>query len=319
MRLTGLKAHHPLGFLAACGLLRLTRDARLGWSHDENSDIRMAYISINDIEADKLKGHLVQRVADSAASFVECLEEYSISEAESAVDDFRKAGMKALDASHAARGASPAIELIASIGSDIKTSKKKTGKDKGKNVIDTSNFAMTSGQQDLIVGIRGAAEQMGKKSEKGDVLPKVREAIEEALFGPWLYRDDEHSLGWDPESQRLHALRNKAPTNDSKNRSVRGALFLASQALPLFPCFVVGGKRRTTGFEQNGDWFSWPIWRQSISLDTLRSLLCHPMNGDLRCRGVEVVYRCRCTRSPGSAEGNYRLFGNAEECSWADN
>src|SRR2546422_48910 len=81
--------------------------------------------------------------------------------------------------------------------------------------------------------------------------------------------DDEHSLGWDPNSQRLHALRNRAPTNDDQNRSVAPAVFLATQALPLFPCFASGEDLHTTGFyRDNGeDWFSWPIWHNPISLE----------------------------------------------------
>jgi hypothetical protein len=180
-----------------------------------------------------------------------------------------------------------------------------------------THFAMTSGQQDLISGARKVAEKLAKRSRNNQIQEEVRQKIQETLFGPWSYQDDEHSLGWDPNSQRLHALRNKAPKDDDKNRSVAGAVFLATQALPLFPCFAVDRRLCTTGFhrEDGEDWFSWPIWRDPVSLDTLRSLLAYPFTADLQHRGVELVYRCRRDRT-GGAKGDYRVFSHAQQRPW---
>jgi hypothetical protein len=260
---------------------------------------------------------LVSAVADSAASFLTSLDESGLAEAETPVDDFRKIGSKAIDTRSEAGDKEDISPLAASIGSDLVTRRKQTGKHKGKIVIDTSHFALTSGQQDLVPGMRKPAEKLAKRSKKGEIPAKVHDKIKEALIGPWLYRDEEHSLGWDPQVQRLHALWNKAPTNDDQNRSVQAAVFLASQALPLFPCFAVAGTLRTTGFHRDGgdDWFAWPIWREPISLDTLRSLIAHPFSRDLKRRGVEVVYRCRRAHT-GSEKGAYHVFGNAEERAW---
>ena len=135
------------------------------------------------------------------------------------------------------------------------------------------------------------------------------------MFGPWRYGDDEHPLGWDPQFQRVHALRNKAPTNDNKKRSVLSVVFLASQALPLFPCFAVDGRLRTTGFhrEDGENWFVWPIWQEPITLDTLRSLLVQRVN-DLRKRS-KTIFRCRRVRSGSSEKSQYYIFSNAEEYS----
>ena len=146
----------------------------------------------------------------------------------------------------------------------------------------------------------------------------ARRRIEEALFGPWIYKDKEHSLGFDPRGQRFHALMNVAPTNESNKGSVSAATFLAIQALPLFPCFVGNGRLLTTGFyrdDNREDWFSWPIWRTPITLDTLRSLLAHPFTVDLKARGVEVVYHCR-RASTGGDKGDYRVFSHASERPW---
>lgn len=178
---------------------------------------------------------------------------------------------------------------------------------------------MTSGQQDLISGARRLAEKLVKKGKVAVIPPNVIASVEEALFGPWLYKDSEHPLGWDPNTQRIHALRNKAPTNDTAGRSVAAAVFLATQALPLFPCFARGGRLMTTGFYRDGDdqeWFEWPIWRAPLAIDALRSLVARPFTADLKLCGVDVVYHCPRIRSPGSSEGNYRVFGHASERLW---
>jgi hypothetical protein len=112
----------------------------------------------------------------------------------------------------------------------------------------------------------------------------------------------------------IHALRNKLPAKDKENRSTRGAVFLASQAIPLFPCFSVHGKLRTTGFLRldRDDWFAWPIWSEPISLNMLRSLLAQPLDHNLKRRGVDAAYRCLIAHT-GGAKSNYRVFGNAVE------
>jgi hypothetical protein len=308
IELPALKGHHPLGFLAACGLLRIaTRHspAHLGWK-TESAGGWVAFLQMGEAQAEGLRDRLITIVAESAEQFIKALDRAGLEEAEILASDFRKCGES-----------TSATDLLTSIGSDILQRRKESGKNKGKFVIRMTHFAMTSGQQDLISGARKVAEKLAKRSRKNEVQEEVRKKIHEALFGPWLYQDDEHSLGWDPNSQRLHALRNMAPTNDTQNRSVSGAIFLATQGLPLFPCFAVGRSLHTTGFhdENDEDWFSWPIWRRPISLDTLRSLLAQPFAVDLQRRGVELVYRCRRVRT-GGAEGNYQVFSHAQQWSW---
>ncbi len=198
------------------------------------------------------------------------------------------------------------MDMLAALASDIV--------DDGGKLRPTA-FDLTSGNQRILQSIRILSGE--PETGKGKPNPLTRDAVEEALIGPWKYRDANHSLGWDPNSQRLHALRGKLPEKDKENRSVRGAVFLASQALPLFPCFSVRGRLRTTGFHEfDGDeWFAWPVWRDPISLHTLRSLLAQPFSSDLREHGVDVVYRCRRSHTGGS-EGNYQVFGHPEERAW---
>jgi hypothetical protein len=314
--LSALHGHHPLGFFAACGALRVATDkiapCKLAWSLSES--IWKASLDCESLSDHELTARLLTAVAEEAKSYLACLDAYKITEAEAPLDNFRDSGLRALRENDREQ-AEMALVILPSIGSDLVFRQKGTGKNK-KTVIQTTRFAMTSGQQDLVSGMRKVAARLAKRSKNGNVPSEIVKAIEEALFGPWRYEDDEHPLGWDPQVQRLHALRNKAPTNDAKKRSVCGAVFLATQALPLFPCFAINNRLRTTGFHrdknaEDWDWFAWPIWNEPISLGTLRTLLAHP-HDDLRDRGIQAVYCCR--RAPtGGAEGDYRIFSSSEE------
>ncbi len=306
LELTGLKGHHPLGFLAACGLLRCCHQwddfgaVRLAWEHNAGRFTPRLHCGM-DFDLTMLTQMLICRGKQQRQSTA-----LGWSTKIDSREKFRAAGHRLLQQpeSRENRGA---FSLLAALASDIVTT--------DKIVLRPTHLDLTSGNQRLLTSLRELAGEPKKKGDKP--RPCSEEAVREALLGPWQYRDDDHSLGWDPHTQRLHALRGKLPAQDTANRSVRAAVFLASQALPLFPCFAVDGKLQTTGFhgDDGDDWFAWPIWRDPISRDTLRSLLAHPFSNDLRRRGVEVVYRCRRVRTGGS-EGNYQVFSHAEQRPW---
>ena len=138
------------------------------------------------------------------------------------------------------------------------------------------------------------------------VVENDEEKIREAIFGPWKYEDDVHSLGLYPQTTRLHAYRNIAPTSDN-SQSNAGVILLALQALPLFSTVPYqgsiskGAMLKTTGFRREGgnDVFFWPIWEPPIGLDALKTLLssqelANGANGReaLERRGVVSVYKC---------------------------
>jgi hypothetical protein len=307
--LTGLKAHHPLGFLAACGLLRCLTESktfgeiRLVWRRADGEGSFAAVESGQPLSIDSITQQLLLPVSEQQRQSPAWTWSTKI-------DDRKKyrCAAKQVLAQVFEATSRDAADMLAALASDLVT--------KGDSLRSTS-FDLTSGNQRVLQSFRVLAGE--PKGAKDKPAPLTKATVEEALMGPWKYQDDHHSLGWDPEVQRLHALRGKLPEKDKANRSVRAAVFLASQSLPLFPCFAVGGRLRTVGFYRDGeddsDWFCWPIWREPITLDTLRSLLAHPFNGDLRERGVEVVYRCRRAHTGGS-EGDYRIFSRAEERPW---
>jgi hypothetical protein len=179
--------------------------------------------------------------------------------------------------------------------------------DAQKGLIKPSAFYMVSGQQSFLNGL-------------SEILAHARidplATFREALVGPWSYQTSLHSLGWDPNTERLHALRHRAPTSE-KPSCVAGAVLLALWALPMFPAVSEAGRVRTTGFtrDRNGSqYFSWPVFSCPIGLYELKSLLQTgeeewKPDGVLR-PGIEAIFR---TRRSEFGQG-YAVFRNSEVC-----
>jgi hypothetical protein len=158
---------------------------------------------------------------------------------------------------------------------------------------------MSGGPQKFLASVRELAgslseDKPGKKAKSAAV------SYREALFGRWRYKDDQHSLGWDPSTIKLGAFTSDAPTS-MKNTGVRAAVWLAFESLPLFPCFAgPHGKLQVRAFRHDRRDFTlcWPVWRPAISIETLKSLLgweglvrdTIPAT-ELAARGVTAVYR----------------------------
>lgn len=306
LELPGLRAHQPLGFLAACGLLRSLSESRdfglmkLAWKGNGAEGRTAAVDSERSLDIDAVTQVLLCRSKQQRES--------AALKWSTKIDDraqYRETAKNALQQLFEG-GSRHDADMLAALASDLVHD---------AEALRSTAFDLTSGNQRILSSIRGLAGE--PETPKGKPDPLTGDAVKEALIGPWKYRDTHHSLGWDPHVQRLHALRGRLPETDKENRSVRAAVFLASQALPLFPCFAVGRRLRTTGFHRHDDddWFAWPVWREPISLDVLRSLLAQPFGSDLRERGADIVYRCRRSHTGGS-EGNYQVFGQPEQRPW---
>lgn len=307
LELTGLNGSHPLGFLAACGVLRCCsvegkHDATLEWKQSDDGSGWMAVLAgIDGLALESLIETLIRRLAKqanrNALGWSDKIDERV---------RFKQLGMNVIEGA-SGPDCDETIAWLPALSSDIVLN---------KGQLRPTSLDLTSASQGFLKSIRGLSTELSKTTKrKGQPAVSVASgAFREALFGPWRYSDETHSLGWDPQTQRLHALRNKLPAKDKKKRSVRGALFLASESLPLFPCFAARGKLRTTGFLRlhGEDWFAWPIWCEPISVNTLQSLLAQPLEHNLKRRGVKVAYRCLRAHTGGS-DSNYRVFGNAEE------
>ena len=146
-----------------------------------------------------------------------------------------------------------------------------------------------------------ASDQLAAKLA-GD--KKVSACLREVLFGPWKDRDEQHSLGWDPSTILLAAFTVEGPGR-MKKWGVHAAVWLATESLPLFPCFCTGSKLATRAFRSEGRIreFCWPVWGKPVSLAALKSLLASAdlidpdTLGTLRARGVDGVFRSRKFKS----------------------
>src|SRR5262249_4352143 len=144
--------------------------------------------------------------------------------------------------------------------------------------LEPTAFYMTSGRQEFLKEARTLAGKLANGVSIGRQKKTCEGMFREALLGPWRYEDPQHSLGWDPATERLHALRAKSPTKEV-SEGVTAAVWLAFEALPLFPCFLSEGRLATTGFRTTGatwrervTYFSWPVWTDPVRLATVRSL-----------------------------------------------
>jgi CRISPR-associated endonuclease/helicase Cas3 len=125
------------------------------------------------------------------------------------------------------------------------------------------------------------------------------ERVRSALFEPWTYTDEKLSLRWDPIEDRRYALMDRDPTaSDNKSRTVWMANLLAYRALALFSSAPGRRGLETSGWDDLGRSFTWPVWENPIDLDTIRSLMLLsdlgtevPGRSVLRDRGVAAIFR----------------------------
>jgi hypothetical protein len=147
-------------------------------------------------------------------------------------------------------------------------------------------FDMTSGSQKFLHELAALPSAV------------TAESVCEALFGPWKYQDATHSLGWDPNMMRAGAFTSVQPRELKKERGVTAGVWLASESLPLFPCFInESGRLAVRGWINHQ--FRWPVWDVPVTLAGVQALIrnpCHPQ--------VTAVYgsqRAKAGRQPGFA------------------
>jgi hypothetical protein len=284
--LPGLVGSNPLGAMAAFGLLRVCSEisgltgARLYWTWDQ--DWRAVLSTQQIVGREELIEQLVLHQKGRSLSVFNWGDDIKINP-----EEYRE-----LMRSHIINSSlyhRLDADYFAAYGSEMVKDKTSKG-----NVKPTA-LHMTAGQQKFLKLInKDLAKSMSKKTA---------EAYGEALFGPWKREDNVNSLGWDPSAKRFHALRHRSPSSDVFH-CVRAAVWLAVEALPLYPTAAISGKLQTTGFTADRPvMFRWPIWKPPLGLDALRTLI---MTSDsaksLLRRGVMAIYRSeRAESSQGGA------------------
>jgi hypothetical protein len=176
----------------------------------------------------------------------------------------------------------------------------------GKDDAKPTQLHFTAGQQRFLAKARELCEASD------------RDALREALAGPWRYASKVSGLGWEAGGERMHAYRAIAPTKESTRPiGVPGADWLAFLGLRFFPVVAHGERLVTTGC--TGSWtrqrFTWPLWRVPANAAVVAALIGR---GDLPgmtvpqrlAVGVHHVLRAPIRRSE---QGGYGSFGAPDE------
>ena len=171
--------------------------------------------------------------------------------------------------SHVNKNDRESTDFLAALGSECVPAKK-------KNEVKPTALHMTSGNQKFLETLRELAKSLDvTQPAHGKASCPPAEAFREALFGEWRSADEFSSLGYDPATEAIYALTAAAPT-DTGPRSTRAAIWLAVEALPLFPCFPVGRRLHTRGFDKAASRFRWPLWDRPLSFPAIRTVLGLP-------------------------------------------
>jgi hypothetical protein len=313
LALTGLVGSHPLGAMAAFGLLRIISKCpaistpRLSWGlrddwiatlqtcadDEESLRHRMLTMLVN-------RQRRRHRRAARVLSWSDDVKTEPCRYSQWLADRRAESRIKSREA----------VDFLAAFGCDVITAPS-TGD------VKPTAFHMTAGQQKFLKSARELAISLSpdrprrRRQTASEIRRECIAAFERALFGPWRYQDSEHSLGWDPSTEALHALSHIAPTAAGPT-SEAAAVWLAFESLPLFPTAPTGRRLYTRGFDPRGDCFTWPIWQPPISVDTLASLLglavltaSRPPFDQLSEMGITAVYRAVCQRD-ANGRGTFR-------------
>jgi CRISPR-associated endonuclease/helicase Cas3 len=311
MALDALDGANPLAFLAALGTLRvLTRvlphyDPRLSWEQRLGAWRPLLWTAMPVDEA-MVCNALSENGMDLSAMFSE--EILAAGEAAGPRNKKGEASWKdrllfpVKDFRHyccaASRSPSVGGEFAAAWAGE--TAPKEM---EGKDVARRTRFDFTAGPQRFV----GMLRELRKSCTAAD--------IRHALFNGWHYSTAAASMRWDTQDEkRQYALQSVDPTNNSKNPPMadRGANFLATEALPLFP-LVPNRWADQAGFEGEGEGrrWSWPIWTHPLSLEVVRSLLAVPFADSEEWSaagrheiGVSVIFQSRIVMP----SGRYRCF-----------
>ncbi len=172
-----------------------------------------------------------------------------------------------------------------------------------QGVAKPSDFYFTAGQQRFLDTARKVLN-----AADGD-------EIKMGLEGPWRYKSNAPSLGWDVTDDRVYALRADKPSSEQKSTNP-GPEALALLGLSLYPVFA--GRGRTDTQECSGKWkdgfYSWPLWWKPASPRAVKSLLAHACDHPAASNrhrwygawGVSIILRSSIRRSD---QGGYGTFG----------
>lgn len=312
-RLAGLEPDNLLAFLALLGTLRSLERVRpewrprVGWTVDAPPVRPTLTVAEQTTEAEMVAA-VAEGLADLASrhDFGE-LKDLKLSPAEAA--ERLRAALS---------GDRYAADLWAALTSDAAIRDRNKGKE-----AEPTPLCLLFGQGHMHFMSRLASvPQESAPPARGTGRRKVTigeaDCLLEALFESWTRPDATFSFRWDPHEDVRYALRATDPTDSkTKETTQHGANRLAAiglSSLTVAPrvrgasaqLSVIGGMRERSG----GFAFAWPIWRHSISLAAIRSLLGHPGLGKQATRDALGIVELR--RARRISVGKFMNFTRAE-------
>lgn len=320
-RLEGLEPDNLLAFLALLGLLRAMETARPAWRP------RAAW----DLDNPPLRPLLVVAEAQTDIAICEAAAEGAAALAadyefpETTDEDARPQS----DLNYEAQTARALLDRAAGIRNrrcaDLWAALMSDAAEKDQK-IEATPLCLLFGQGhqhflDRLASVPRSEASPSRGRGKKAVTLTAAEALHEALFQPWTRQDPTPAFRWDPAEDVRYALLADDPSGQ-KSTTQHGANRLAALGLPaLTVAPAQRGARvrlqvRGGAFERNEFVFSWPIWKEPVSLAGLRVLLSHPNLGKgpsaLAYLGVVEVRRARRI-----GVGKFMNFTRAEPVGWA--
>jgi hypothetical protein len=291
IQLPALHADNPIAFLAALGTLRILDGIRPAWEPRLCWINNGTWIPALSVIGEKSLKEIGEAVADKLTNRAAAPEFIWADVIDGPPELFHAKAQAAL--STATVSHRETVDFFAAFAAD--GAETNGGKQK------PTDLCMTTGRMKFLKAMREITTKLTSAPQAGET--SLVERIQSVFLGPWRYADDQHSLGWDPTNEPVHALGAYDPSGAGKQTSVRELVYLAAEALCLFPVFARSRRLQTTGFhldESRQPWFHWPIWRPELSIRSVRSLLqlrelTHPTENELelRTRGIHAIYRSR--------------------------
>ena len=275
-RLAGLEPDNLLAFLALLGMLRILDHSRLewrarvGWTVD-TPPVRPVLVVAVPATEDEILAAVAEGLKDLARrhDFGQ-IKDLKLSR-EEATERLR----------HVVAGDRYISDLWAALLSDAAV------RDRNKvQEAEPTPLCLLFGQGHMhfmsrLASVPQESVPPARGSGRKKITIRETDCLREALFKPWTRPDATFSFRWDPHEDVRYALRATDPTSSkTKETTQHGANRLAAVGLSVLTVVprmragtaqlgVAGGERR------GGFAFTWPIWRDPISLATIRSLLGH--------------------------------------------
>ena len=275
-RLAGLEPDNLLAFLALLGMLRTLDHSRLEWRARVGWTIDAPPVRpVLTVAAPATEDEILAAVAEG-------LKELARRHDFGQIKDLKLSREEATERlRHVVAGDRYVSDLWAALISDAAI------RDKNKvQEAEPTPLCLLFGQGHMhfmsrLASVPQESAPPARGSGRKKITIQETDCLREALFKPWTRPDATFSFRWDPHEDVRYALRATDPTDSkTKETTQHGANRLAAIGLSMLTVVPrlragtaqlgVAGGERSGGFA-----FTWPIWRDPISLATIRSLLGH--------------------------------------------